>query len=175
MTVLNNYYFKSTKLAVRSTAYAMVTVLCTGFSVWAHLNWDLSFLWYDIKGYVIMIVYVLITLGMAISGMNDYKKKRMTDSGEPALTLADDRIIFTDNDLVKRVVKFEHCKHINFEHFYYFRMVFSDFIMKVQYLDDSGDGDMTVVKVDLNDIDLRQEHIEQKIKKAFNRYKTSRV
>ena len=117
MQTTHQYYYRKGKATTKAVIYIILSVLSVAFAVFSYVHWELSFMFTDWHGYVIIIPYFLITLGIILSVFEEFKKASMTSRGIPAFAVGDDNFVIYDKGLAN-VILFENCNKVSFKRTY---------------------------------------------------------
>lgn len=172
MTVLQHYYYRRGKLIAKAVGLVCLATLFLAIGLYAELAWDLSFLFTDWKGYVILIVYGLVTLGTVLACVETFAKLRKAGNGVPALTVADDRFVTYDTHALPQTFLFDDCERINVKRSYH--RTGTDYTLVVTYEDPADRALTQHLEIDLNELDRPVAEIEKTVRKAFNTHKQAR-
>jgi uncharacterized membrane protein len=167
MQTTHQYYYRKGKATTKAVIYIILSVLLVAFAVFSYVHWELSFMFTDWHGYVIIIPYFLITLGIILSVFEEFKKASMTSRGIPAFAVGDDNFVIYDKGLAN-VILFEDCDKVRFKRTYS-RIRGTQLYLIIRY-HDKMDVPSTF-KVDLSELDRPQSEIDKQLKKIYNNYK----
>ena len=166
MQTTHQYYYRQGKATTKAVIYTILSVLLVAFAVFSFVHWELSFMFTDWHGYVIIIPYFLITLGIILSVFEEFKKASMTSRGIPAFAVGDDNFVIYDKGLAN-VILFEDCDKVRFKRTYS-RIRGTQLYLIIKY-HDKMDVPSTF-KVDLSELDQPQSVIDKQLKKIYNNY-----
>ena len=150
----------------------LATVLIVG-GVLAHLAWDLSFLFSEWKGYVIIVFYTLMTLGLVLSGVELFGKVSKAYNGIPALIIAEDRFVIYGRKGMPVEIRFDDCRHLRIKHELYLRQTIVLYVCVIRYIDPAAPDSTIRVEIDLSELNCHQHEVEKAIWKAYNGYTRS--
>ena len=167
MQITHQYYYRKGKVIAKAVIYTILSVLLVAFAVFSFVHWELSFMFTDWHGYVIIIPYFLITLGIILSVFEEFKKARMTSRGIPAFAVGDDNFVIYDKGLAN-VILFEDCDKVRFKRTYS-RIRGTQLYLIIKY-HDKMDNPGTF-EVDFSELDQPQSMIDKQLKKIYNNYK----
>lgn len=167
MLTTYQYYYHEGKATAKAVIYIIVSVLLVAFAVYSYVHWQLSFMFTEWQGYVIIVPYFLMTLGIILSVFENIKKAGMTSRGLPALVVGDDKFVINDNGLAC-VVLFKDCDNVSFKSSYS-RITGTQLTLIIKYHDNMHNS--RNFKVALSELDRPQSEIEKQLKKAYNNYK----
>lgn len=167
MQTTHQYYYHKGKAVTKAVVYTILSVLLVAFAVFSYFHWELSFMFSEWQGYVIIIPYFLITLGIILSVFENFKKASMTSRGIPAFAVGDDNFVIYDKGLAN-VILFEDCDKVRFKSTYS-RIRGTQLFLIIKY-HDKMDASSTF-EVDLSELDRPQSEIDKQLKKIYNNYK----
>ena len=167
MQTTHQYYYRKGKATTKAVIYIILSVLLVAFALFSYIHWELSFMFTDWHGYVIIIPYFLITLGIILSVFEEFRKACMTSRGIPAFAVGDDIFVIYDKGLAN-VILFEDCDKVRFKRTYS-RIRGTQLYLIIRY-HDKMDVPSTF-KVDLSELDRPQSEIDKQLKKIYNNYK----
>ena len=167
MQIIHQYFYHRGKAIAKAVVYTILSVLLVAFAVFSYIHWELSFMFTDWHGYVLIIPYFLITLGIILSVFENFKKASMTSRGIPAFVVGDDNFVIYDKGLAN-VILFEDCDKVSFKRTYS-RIRGTQLYLVIKY-HDRMDVPSTF-KVDLSELDRPQSEIDKQLKKIYNNYK----
>ena len=90
MEILHQYYYRQGLAAAKAMVYTILSVVLVAFGVYSFIHWELSFMFHDWHGYVILIVYGLMTLAMILSAIESFQKAAKARHGIPAFAVGAD-------------------------------------------------------------------------------------
>ena len=90
MQIIHQYYYRQGKATTKAVIYTILSVLLVAFAVFSYVHWELSFMFTDWHGYVLIIPYFVITLGIILSVFENFKKAGKTNRGIPAFAVGED-------------------------------------------------------------------------------------
>ena len=167
MPIIHQYYYRKGKATAKAVIYIIASVLLVALAVFCYIRWDLRFMFTEWRGYVIIVPYFLITLGIILSVFENIKKASMTSRGIPAFAVGDDNFVFYDNGLAN-VVLFEDCDRVRIKRTYS-RIRGTQLYLIIKY-HDKMDNPGTF-EVDFSELDQPQSMIDKQLKKIYNNYK----
>lgn len=167
MQTTHQYYYRKGKATTKVVIYIILSVLLVAFATFSYVHWELSFMFTDWHGYVLIIPYLLITLGIILSVFEEFRKASMTSRGIPAFAVGDNSFVIYDKGLAN-VIPFEYCDKVSFKRTYS-RIRGTQLYLIIRY-HDKMDVPSTF-KVDLSELDRPQSEIDKQLKKIYNNYK----
>lgn len=167
MQTTHQYYYHKGKAVTKAVIYSILSVLLVAFAVFSYFHWELSFMFSEWQGYVIIIPYFLITLGIILSVFENFKKASMTSRGIPAFAVGDDNFVIYDKGLAN-VILFEDCDKVRFKSTYS-RIRGTQLFLIIKYHDKMDTS--STFEVDLSELDRPQSEIDKQLKKIYNNYK----
>ncbi len=168
MQITHQYYYRKGKATAKAVIYTILSVLLVAFAVFSYVHWELSFMFTDWHGYVLIIPYFMITLGIILSVFENFKKARKTNRGIPAFAVGEDCFVLYYNTGLANVILFEDCDKVSFKRTYS-RIRGTQLYLVIKY-HDRMDVPSTF-KVDLSELDRPQSEIDKQLKKIYNNYK----
>lgn len=168
MQITHQYYYRKGKATAKAVIYTILSVLLVAFAVFSYVHWELSFMFTDWHGYVLIIPYFMITLGIILSVFENFKKASKTNRGIPAFAVGEDCFVLYYNTGLANVILFEDCDKVSFKRTYS-RIRGTQLYLVIKY-HDRMDVPSTF-KVDLSELDRPQSEIDKQLKKIYNNYK----
>ena len=168
MQTTQQYYYRQGKATTKAVIYTILSVLLVAFAVFSFVHWELSFMFTDWHGYVLIIPYFMITLGIILSVFENFKKASKTNRGIPAFAVGEDCFVLYYNTGLANVILFEDCDKVSFKRTYS-RIRGTQLYLVIKY-HDRMDVPSTF-KVDLSELDQPQSVIDKQLKKIYNNYK----
>lgn len=163
----HQYYYHKGKAVAKAIIYTILSVLLVAFAVFSYFHWELSFMFSEWQGYVIIIPYFLITLGIILSVFENFKKASMTSRCIPAFAVGDDNFVIYDKGLAN-VIPFEDCDKVRFKRTYS-RIRGTQLFLIIKYHDKMETP--SSFEVDLSELDRPQSETDKQLKKIYNNYK----
>ena len=155
--------------ATKAVSYAILSVVLVAFGVYSFIQWELSFMFHDWHGYVILIVYGLMTLAMILSAIESFRKAAKSRHGIPAFAVGADFFVFYDNDGLPTTIPFADCEQVRFKTTLQFRVPTLKLIVKYH---EKKDSDNTLrFEVGLSELDRPAKEIDKQLKKVYQKYK----
>ena len=167
MQTTHQYYYHKGKAVAKAVVYTILSVLLVAFALFSYFHWELSFMFSEWQGYVIIVPYFLITLGIILSVFENFKKANMTSRGIPAFAVGDDNFVIYDKGLAN-VIPFEDCDKVRFKRTYS-RIRGTQLFLIIKYHDKMETS--SSFEVDLSELDRPQSEIDKQLKKIYNNYK----
>ncbi len=167
MQTTHQYYYHKGKAVTKAVVYTILSVLLVAFVVFSYFHWELSFMFSEWQGYVIIIPYFLITLGIILSVFENFKKASMTSRCIPAFAVGDDNFVIYDKGLAN-VIPFVDCDKVRFKRTYS-RIRGTQLFLIIKYHDKMETS--SSFEVDLSELDRPQSEIDKQLKKIYNNYK----
>lgn len=165
MPIIHQYYYRKGKATAKAVIYIIVSVLLVALAVFCYIRWDLWFMFTEWRGYVIIVPYFLITLGIILSVFENIKKASMTSRGIPAFAVGDDNFVFYDKDKgLANVVLFEDCDCVRIKRTYS-RISGTQLTLIIKYHDSMHNPG--TFQVALGELDSPGQEIEKQLKKIY--------
>jgi hypothetical protein len=127
----------------------------------------------DWHGYVIIIPYFLITLGIILSIFENIKKASKTNNGIPAFAVNEDCFVLYDKTGMKNVIPFDDCDKVKFKSTYS-RICGTQLKLIVKYHSKMEPMDTSSFEIDLNELDQPQSEIDKQLKKIYHQYNNNK-
>lgn len=170
MEIIHQYYYRKWKVVTEAVINTILSVLLVAIAVFSFIHWELNFLFSEWKGYVIMVFYLLITLGIILSAFAAFKKISKVNRGIPAFAVGEGHFVLFDNDGIANTILFEDCDNVRFKRSYRrHRGVRLTLIIK--YHNKIDPLNTSRVEINLNELDHPQKEIDKQLKKIYNNYK----
>ncbi len=168
MQITHQYYYRKGKALAKAMIYTILSVLLVAFAVFSYIHWEMSFLFSEWQGYVIVVVYGLITLGMILSIFENFKKVSKTSRGIPAFAVGEGHFVLYDNTGMANIIPFEECDRVRFKRSYS-RITGTQLTLIIKNHDKMESS--STVEIDLSELDQPQIEIDKQLKKIYNNYK----
>lgn len=168
MQTTHQYYYHKGKAVAKAVVYTILSVLLVAFAVFSYFHWELSFMFSQWQGYVIIVPYFLITPGIILSVFESYRKASMSGRGIPAFAVGDEQFVLYDNTGMVNVIPFEDCDKVRFKSTYS-RIRGTQLFLIIKYHDSMENT--STFRVALSELDRPQSEIEKQLKKFYNNYK----
>ena len=169
MEILHQYFYRQGLAATKAVIYTILSVVFVAFAVYSFIHWELSFMFHDWHGYVILIVYGLITLAMILSAIESFRKAAKARHGIPAFAVGADFFVFYDNDGLATTIPFADCEQVRFKTTLQFRVPTLRLIVKYH---ERMDPDNTLrFEVGLSELNRPVKEIDRQLKKVYQKYK----
>ena len=171
MEILHQYYYRLGLATAKAVAYTMLSVALVAFGVYSFIHWELSFMFHDWHGYVILTAYDLTTLAMILSAVESFRKAAKACRGIPAFAVGADCFIFYDNDGLATTVPFADCEQVRFKTTLQFRVPTLRLIVKYH---ERMDTENTLrFEVGLSELNRPAKEIDRQLKSVYQKYKTA--
>ena len=144
-----------------------------GLGAYAYVHWELSFLLTDWKGWLIMGVYGLVTLGTMLSTDDVFRKFGKARRGIPAFGVGNDRFIIYDNAGLANEIPFVNCDEVRFKRTRHYRGALPTLTLIIRYRSKADPDDSTTVEFNLSELDRPQNEIDKQLNKVYRNYKKS--
>ena len=155
--------------AAKAVIYAILSVVFVAFGVYSFINWELSFMFHDWHGYVILIAYGLVTLGVILSAVESFRKAAKTRHDIPAFAVGADCFVFYDKDGLTTTIPFADCEQVRFKTTLRFRVPTLKLIVKYH---EKKDPENTLrFEVELSELDRPVKEIDKQLKSVYRKYK----
>ena len=150
MEILHQYFYREGLAAIKAVIYTIVSVVLVAFGVYSFIHWELSFLFQDWHGYVILIV----------------AKARQ---GIPAFAVGADCFVFYDKDGLATTIPFADCEQVRFKTTLQFRVPTLRLIVK--YHERTDPENTLRFEVGLSELNRPAKEIDKQLKKVYQKYK----
>ena len=171
MEILHQYHYHKGKIIAKAVFNTLLSLLLVGFAVFSFVHWELSFMFEEWKGYVILGVYGLFTLGMILSAFQSFQKVSKAYSSIPAFAVGADGFVTYDIHGLPTTIPFDNCEHVRFKTNYWFRGMPPTLTLIVKY-HTKYDQDATLrLEVDLSELDRPQKEIDKQLHHIYKKYK----
>ncbi len=169
MEILHQYYYRQGLAAAKAVIYTILSVVFVAFGVYGFIHWELSFMFHDWHGYVVLSVYGLMTLAMILSAIESFKKAAKTRHGIPAFAVGADFFVTYDNDGLATTIPFADCEQVRFKSSLQFRIPTLKLIVKYH---DKMDPESTLrFEVELSELNRPVKEIDKQLKSVYRKYK----
>ena len=98
MQSVYQYFYHQGKVGGKLLLYITISGILIGLGVFCFTRWDLTFMFTEWRGYVLLVPYFLITLGNVLSIFIAIGKIRKTIKQIPALAVGNDQFFIFDNN-----------------------------------------------------------------------------
>ena len=157
--------------ATKAVFFTILSVLFVAFGVYCFIHWELSFMFYDWHGYVILFVYGITTLAVILSSVESFRKAAKTRNDIPAFAVGADFFVFYGTDGSATKVPFADCEQVRFKTVLRYRIPTLKFIVKYH---DQKDPETTLrYEVGLSELDRPVNEIDKQLKSVYRKYKKS--
>lgn len=168
MQISHQYYYRKGQATAKVVIYSILSVLQVAFAVYCYFHWELSFMFTEWQGWVIIIPYFLITLGIILSVFENFRKVSKTSRGIPAFAVGDEYFVLYDNAGMANVIPFEECDRVRFKSTYS-RIRGTQLFLIIKYHDKMETP--STFEVDLSELDQPQMEIDKQLKEIYKNYK----
>ena len=170
-TLLHQYFYHKGKITAKAVIYSIVSALAVAFGVFCYVRWEMDFLFTDWKGYVILIVYGVLTLGMILSAVEAFKKLGKANRGIPAFGVGPDCFVLYDSAGLATAIPFERCERVRFKSEYRYRGAAPRLTLIITHHDQAAPDASTCAEIPLYELDRPQREIDRQLKKVYQAYK----
>lgn len=169
MEILHQYYYHKGVAVAKTAGYVILSVAFVALGLFCFIHWDLSFMFDDWHGYVILIVYGLITLGTILSTVENFRRTAKARQGIPAFAVGADFFVFYDNDGLATTVPFADCDYVKFKTVLEFRI--PTLKLFVKYHEPMDPYNTLRYEVKLKELDCPIEEIDEQLNDVYQKYK----
>ena len=173
MEILHQYYYRKGPVVVKAVTYVLLSVLFVFLGVFCFNRWDLSFLFSDWKGWLIVGVYGLITLGTILSTFATFRKIGKLNNNIPALAVCEDRFVVYDGKGLPTTILFEDCDKVRFKTNIKYRGAPPTLTLIIKYHNKMEVETPENVDIDLSELDCPQKEIDKQLNKVYIKYKAA--
>lgn len=171
MEILHQYYYHKGKTIAKALLNTILSFLFVGFAVYCFVHWDLTFMFEDWKGYLMLGIYGLITLGVILSAVQSFQKVAKARRGIPAFAVGASFLVIYDSHGLSTTIPFDHCERVRFKTNYRYRGLPSTLTLIVQYHTQDQLQDSLRFEVDLSELDRPQNEIDHQLNNIYKKYK----
>lgn len=171
METLSKYYYRKGKIIIKVVAYSIMSVLLVAFGVFCFTRWDLSFMFTDWKGYMMLGVYGLFTLGIIYSTVDAFVKMSKANRAIPAFGVGPDRFIVYDKHGLETSILFEDCERVRFKTEHKYRGAPPTLKLIIVYHDKVDSSSKIRIEIPLDELDQTERQIDRQLKKVYHSYK----
>ncbi len=171
MEILHQYYYRQGLAATKAVFYTILSVVLVAFGVYSFIHWELSFMFHDWHGYVILIVYGLTALAMVLSAIESFRKAAKTGHGIPAFAVGADCFVFYDKDGLATTIPFADCEQVRFKTTLQFRVPTLRLIVK--YHERTDPENTLRFEVGLSELNRPVKEIDKQLKSVYKKYKNA--
>ena len=171
METLAKYYYRKGKMTAKVVCYSIASIFLVALGVFCFTHWDLSFMFTDWKGYLMIGVYGLFTLGIIYSTVDAFMKLGKANRGIPAFGVGPDRFIIYDTNGLETSILFEDCERVRFKSEFKYRGAPPALKFIIVYHDKTDPLSNTRVEIPLDELDQTQHEIDRQLKKVYHNYK----
>lgn len=175
MELFHQYYYSKGKVVTKAVLYTLLSAVLVGIAVIMHVQVGLSYLFTEWQGWVIAIVYSLITLGVILSAVENYGKAGMAFRGVPAFGVgADHFVVFNARGLATKI-PFEDCEQVRFKTTYHYRGLPATLTLIIHYRDKFATEENSKVEIKLAELDRPQHEIDKQLNKVYKQAKKNNL
>ncbi len=172
LEILHQYYYSRSKVIAKAVVYILLSVLLVALGIFCFNHWDLSFMFSDWKGYLMIIPYGLVTLGTIISTFDKFIKIGKVKKQIPALVVATDRFVVYDKAGLPNNVMFEDCNKVRIKRSYQYRGAPPTLTLHIYYHNKEEQiGTTEHIEINLGELDKPQNLIDKQLNKVYKKYK----
>ena len=165
------YYYHKGKVIAKAVAYSFLSAVLVALGVFCFVHWELGFLFSDWKGYLMLGVYGLITLGSILSTIELFRKSSMASRGIPAFGVGADCFVVYDRAGLSTAIAFEDCERVRFKRETHYRGSLHTLTLIIVYHDKADAQGTKRVEINLSELDRPQRVVDRELKKVYNDYK----
>lgn len=171
MEILHQYFYRQGLAATKAVVYTLLSMVLVAFGVYSFIHWELSFMFHDWHGYVVLIVYGLMTLAMILSAIESFRKAAKARRGIPAFAVGADCFLFYDKDGLAKTIPFADCEQVRFKTTLQYRVPTLRLIVKYH---EKMDPENTLrFEVGLSELNRPVKEIDKQLKSVYRKYKKS--
>ena len=169
MEILHQYYYRKGMSAFKSVGYTILAVIFVVFGVYSFIHWELSFLFSDWYGYVVLILYGLITQALVITSFQSFKQATKARHDIPAFAVGADFFVFYDKNGLATQIPFADCEQVEFKSSWQFRVPIPKLVIKYH---EKKDPENTIhFELGLNELNHPVDEVEEQVNKVYQKYK----
>lgn len=169
MEILHEYFYRRGMAVAKAVIYSILAVVFVAFGVYSFIHWELSFLFHDWHGYVILIVYGMMTLAVILSAVESFRKAAKARHGIPAFAVGADCFVFYDKDGLATTIPFADCEQVRFNSVIRFRI--PTLLLIVKYHEKKDPETTLRFEVSLSELNCSVKEIDKQLKKVYQKYK----
>ena len=169
MEILHRYYYRQGVAVAKAVIYSILSVAFVAFGVYSFIHWELSFMFHDWHGYVILIVYGLMTLAMILSAVESFRIAVKARQDIPAFAVCADFFVFYDNYGLPTTIPFADCEQVRFNSVIRFRV--PTLLLIVKYHEKMDPENTLRFEVSLSELNCSVKEIDKQLKKVYQKYK----
>ena len=169
MEILHRYYYRQGLAVAKAVIYTILSVAFVAFGVYSFIHWELSFMFHDWHGYVVLIVYGMMTLAVILSAVESFKKVAKTRRDIPAFAVGADCFVFYGNDGSATTIPFADCEQVRFNSVIRFRV--PTLLLIVKYHEKKDPETTLRFEVSLSELNCSVKEIDKQLKKVYQKYK----
>ena len=171
MEILHQYYYRRGLAATKAVFFTILSVAFVTFGVYSFIHWELLFMFYDWHGYVILIVYGIMTLAVILSSIESFRKAAKTRHDIPAFAVGADFFVFYGTDGSATKVPFADCEQVRFKTVLRYRIPTLKLIVKYH---EKKDPETTLrYEVGLSELNRPVNEMDKQLKSVYRKYKKS--
>lgn len=155
--------------------YSLLSVILVAFGAFAYVHWEMSFLFTDWHGYVILIVYGIFTLAMILSAVEAFRKFAKLNRGIPAFAVGPDRFIVYDSNGLANPILFEDCDRVRFKRNFRYRGAPPTLSLIITHHEKTDPLITSSMEINLNELDKSQWDIDKQLNKIYRQYKKTAI
>lgn len=171
MEILHQYHYHKGKIIAKAVFNTLLSLLLVGFAVFSFVHWELTFMFEDWKGYVILVLYGLITLGMILSAFQSFQKLSKAYSSIPAFAVGADGFVTYDIHGLPTTIPFDNCERVRFKTNIKYRGAPPTLTLIVKYYTKYDQDTTQRFEVDLSELDRPQNEIDHQLHSIYKKYK----
>lgn len=169
MEILHRYYYRQGLAVAKAVIYTILSVALVVFGVYSFIHWELSFMFHDWHGYVILGVYGMMTLAVILSAVESFKKVAKTRRDIPAFAVGADCFVFYGHDGSATTIPFADCEQVRFNSVIRFRV--PTLLLIVKYHEKKDPESTLRFEVSLSELNCSVKEIDKQLKKVYQKYK----
>lgn len=167
----HQYHYSKRAVIAKALFNSVLAAALLALGVFCFVHWDLGFMFTDWKGYLMLGVYGLLTLGLILSVWEGFQKIVKAGRGIPAFGVGADRFEIYDRTGLPTIIAFEDCERVRFKREIHFRGAPATLTLIIVYRDAADPQTTKRIEIPLNELDRSQRDIDRELKKIYHRYK----
>lgn len=171
MEILHSYYYHKGKAIAKALFNTILSLLLVGFAVFCFVHWELTFMFEDWKGYLILGIYGLITLGVILSAVQSFQQVARARRGIPAFAVGADGFVTYDSHGLTTTIPFAHCERVRFKSSIKYRGAPPTLTLIVKYHTKDNLDTTQRFEVDLSELDRPQNEIDHQLHNIYKKAK----
>jgi len=172
MEILHQYYYRKGSVVTKAVFNTFLSIVFIALGAFFYVHWEMSFLFSDWKGWVIVVIYGLITIGTILSAIGAFRKISKVTQRIPAFAVCADRLIVYDKHGLPNEIHFEDCDGVRIKRDIRYRGAPPTLTLIVKYHDKMDVDNTNSLEIDLSELDCPDTEIDRQLHKVYRKYKS---